>query len=221
MKTKITEIFKSIQGEGIYQGVPQIFVRFWGCNLSCSFCDTKMYSYEEKKLEEILAIVYSYGKCHSVSLTGGEPLLHWEFIREFSRRLKKDGFQLYLETNGTLVEELKEVIDYIDIVSMDFKLPSSTGLQPLWLKHRTFLQTALNKEVFVKAVIGQNTTQDDIERTMTIIKEVAPQIFLVLQPQNPFEDVLDRKMSEYKALCDRNKIKTSIITQVHKKLGIR
>ncbi|MCM8763078.1 MAG: 7-carboxy-7-deazaguanine synthase QueE, partial [Candidatus Omnitrophica bacterium] len=76
MQAKIAEIFKSIQGEGIYQGREQVFVRFYGCNLKCQFCDTPLTHYEELRPEELLNRINIFGvDYHSLSLTGGEPLL--------------------------------------------------------------------------------------------------------------------------------------------------
>ena len=137
IKAKVSEIFKSIQGEGKYVGVSQVFVRFYGCNMRCSWCDTpyaigdvpgrfKEYSKGEllKSVKEI------YKDCHSLSLTGGEPLVQKDFIKDFLPLLKKHRIKTYLETNGVLPEELKEVVEGIDIIAMDIKLPSSTKCKP-------------------------------------------------------------------------------------------
>ena len=131
-KAEITEIFSSVQGEGIFIGARQIFVRFKKCNMACEFCDTpnegavKEYS-PAALMHEIYLLDESKGPHHSVSLTGGEPLMYSEFLKSFLPILKKAGFKSYLETNGTLPNDLESVIDFIDIVAMDFKLPSSTG----------------------------------------------------------------------------------------------
>ena len=89
MKTHINEIFSSIQGEGILIGRRQIFVRFSGCNLDCNYCDTSksrnpilgdLITKEEliNKINNLITPDF-----HSISLTGGEPLLHSDFIKEF------------------------------------------------------------------------------------------------------------------------------------------
>lgn len=105
---KINEIFYSLQGEGFYTGTPSIFIRFSGCNLKCSFCDTK---HEEGILmsdEEILAEVNRYPAA-SVILTGGEPSL-W-IDGEFIERLHQAGKYVCIETNGT--RALPENIDWV------------------------------------------------------------------------------------------------------------
>ena len=85
-KVKIKEIFASIQGEGPYVGYKQLFVRFCNCNLKCNYCDTE-FSANENFIEycpvELAQEVNQYKDVHSISLTGGEPLLSVEFLKEF------------------------------------------------------------------------------------------------------------------------------------------
>ena len=95
---KINEIFYSLQGEGFHTGTPAVFVRFSGCNLKCSFCDTR---HEEGVLmsdEEILTEVEKY-PAHMVILTGGEPSL-W-IDEDFIALLHRAGKYVCIETNGT------------------------------------------------------------------------------------------------------------------------
>lgn len=221
LEGKISEVFKSIQGEGLYQGFDQVFVRFFGCNLSCSFCDTKLYSYKKKTIPELVDEIDSCGDCHSLSITGGEPLLQIEFLRDLLKFIKKRRQKVYLETNGTLPENLEKVVDYSDIIAMDFKLPSSTGLEPFWDKHQEFLGLAKEREVFVKAVISPRTTVDDIHKAIAIIKDVAEKTTLVLQPEGPFEIITQRKIEGFEQLCRSQGLEVRAIAQMHKRLGIR
>ena len=105
---KINEIFYSLQGEGFYTGMPAVFVRFSGCNLKCSFCDTR---HEEGTLmsdEEIINTILSY-PAKNVILTGGEPSL-W-IDRAFIDSLHKAGIYICIETNGT--NPLPDAIDWV------------------------------------------------------------------------------------------------------------
>ena len=79
-KAQIKEIFVSIQGEGPYIGYKQLFIRFCGCNLSCNYCDTDTSNGVTYTIEEIMEIINNHQECHSISLTGGEPLLHTGFL---------------------------------------------------------------------------------------------------------------------------------------------
>lgn len=222
MKAKISEIFYSLQGEGIYQNRPQIFIRFWGCNLKCAFCDTSFPFYKELTLKEIIEVIQNYPyPRHSISLTGGEPLLQYKFLKELCFFLKEQNQKIYLETNGTLYKELQEVIDFIDIVAMDFKLPSSTKERVFWQEHKKFLRVAVEKEVFVKAVITPYTCFKDIFLTAEIIKEIEKNIPLILQPQYGYETLLWRHLETLREKLSETFLHVEVIPQLHKKLGIK
>ena len=125
MKAPIIEIFSSFQGEGLFIGQRQIFVRFAGCNLNCSYCDTGDSKSEKSgKLMTVDEVVDSINDiltpdCHVVSFTGGEPSLYPDFINEVSKQIDLD---ILLETNGTLPNNIA-MIEKLDIVSLDIKLP--------------------------------------------------------------------------------------------------
>ena len=223
MKARIIEVFESIQGEGIYLGERQLFVRFFGCNLSCRFCDTSWGPFIEYEPEELFQEIKLYEDgFHSISFTGGEPLLQKDFLREIIKLTRKDGFRNYLETNGILYRELQEVIDYLDIVAMDLKLPSSTDMGILWGMHRRFLEVASQKEVFLKAVICQSTKEQDLKEAIGLIREINPAAVLVLQP-NSFEDhnQLQEKLERFRDICMGDNVAACIIPQMHKIAGIR
>lgn len=108
---KINEIFYSLQGEGFHTGTASVFVRFSGCNLKCSFCDTQHEAGVMMSDDEILARIKEIcggNKVHVV-LTGGEPSL-W-IDEEFVSRLKTEGYYVQIETNGT--HELPASIDWV------------------------------------------------------------------------------------------------------------
>lgn len=223
MKGKISEVFDSVQGEGLYLGVRQLFVRFFGCNLSCKFCDTKLDRFMEYEPEELFKELKLYqDDCHSISFTGGEPLLQKDFLREILQLTHKEGSRNYLETNGTLPRELEEVIDYLDIVAMDIKLPSSTGEFPYWRTHRRFLEIASLKEVFVKIVICHSTHVEDVINALDLVKEVNPAATIIFQPDsNTPLSALDSKIEYYKILCEERLLASCTIAQIHKFLGIK
>ncbi len=156
MKGKIAEVFASIQGEGLYLGEKQVFVRFYGCNLNCGYCDTKLDSFKEYESQKLFEEIKRYGE-RSISFTGGEPLLQKDFLKELLKLTFAEGFINYLETNGTLFEALAETIDYLHIVAMDLKLPSSTGSFPFGVEHRMWVEIAAGKEVIRKTGSCQAT----------------------------------------------------------------
>ncbi|MCD7878734.1 MAG: 7-carboxy-7-deazaguanine synthase QueE [Candidatus Gastranaerophilales bacterium] len=180
-KVLIKEIFESIQGEGVYIGVNQLFIRFSRCNLHCSYCDTDFKSnLTEYTTDSLLEKVNHYKNIHSISLTGGEPLSETDFLQDF---LPLCRHLIYLETNGTLFEQLEKIIDYIDIISMDIKLFSSSQMPNLFEKHTQFVKTALkyNKELFLKIVFNEKITDFEIINTINLAKKY--NLLIILQPQ--------------------------------------
>lgn len=105
---KINEIFYSLQGEGVNAGKPAVFVRFSGCNLKCPFCDTNHQSGTLMSDDDIIASINKYS-ARFVVLTGGEPSLYAD--KAFVDRLKKSGWYVAIETNGT--NELPSNIDFV------------------------------------------------------------------------------------------------------------
>ena len=232
VKAEITEIFSSIQGEGIFLGAKQIFVRFKKCNLNCMFCDetrdgvVKEYASLDL-MKEIKSLDASSGPHHSVSFTGGEPLLYWDFLKIFLKTFKKNrNFRSYLETNGTLPHELSKIIDLVDIVAMDFKLPSSTGERSYWPEHADFLRIASRKKVFVKAVVTPDTDNEDIEKAIQLIKKSDKNIPFILQPASPVRPgdrhVGADKLLGFLEVGSRNAVSSMrVIPQIHKILKVK
>jgi len=136
---RVNEIFKSIQGESTHAGIPCVFVRLSGCDLRCRYCDTT-YAYDEgsaMSLGEIIGAIDGYG-CRNVCITGGEPLLQ-ENINKLIHLLKKNRFNVFIETNGSRnIDTLPKGIVRI----VDIKCPASGMEQEMdWqnierLKHK-------------------------------------------------------------------------------------
>jgi 7-carboxy-7-deazaguanine synthase len=142
----LSEIFCSIQGEGIYVGVTQIFLRLAGCSFCCGYCDTReaavrpdeyvVYGIEPTKRTfpnpvsasvlsaDIEKAVRSTPGLHSLSVTGGEPLEQPDFLEVFLPLFRRSGVPVYLETNGLHEIAAARIAPLVDIVSMDIKLPS-------------------------------------------------------------------------------------------------
>lgn len=200
--SSINEIFSSVQGEGPYIGKRQIFVRFNGCNLSCSYCDTSLKGDKKCRVEitpgrknfiemanpvtteQVINITKQIFNCthHSVSITGGEPLMHTDFLEELLPALKDLGLRIYLETNGSLPEDLKRTICFLDIVSMDIKLPGTSGCPPLWEQHSQFLSIARKAKVFVKIIMDDSSSEGEYNLALDLLSGVDKGITLVIQP---------------------------------------
>jgi 7-carboxy-7-deazaguanine synthase len=240
------EIFPSFQGEGILVGVPQVFVRLSGCNLRCSYCDTPesreqvergiYHGRQEEKVEvlnplgvaEAVRLVSSLWdpSMHSVSLTGGEPLLQADALAVLLPLLKREGISVYLETNGTLGEALELVLPWIDWIAMDIKLPSTQGGEDLLARHRDFLGRSAPGRVFIfmKMVIDTGSEDDEVEAACRALSGQAGASTLVLQPATPppgHPAITSRRACELYRIANAFFGEVRVIPQAHRDWGIK
>lgn len=119
---KVCEIFTSIQGESSYAGLPCTFIRLTGCNLRCSYCDTKYAYYNGRNLSEneIISKIRKAG-LNLIEITGGEPLLQKE-VHHLIKRLLDENYIVLIETNGS--QSIQD-IDKRTIIILDIKTPGS------------------------------------------------------------------------------------------------
>ena len=250
MKTAaIHEIFTSIQGEGPWIGERHIFVRFLGCNLHCRFCDTPAAVHETRSgqesarcrvqkgsdpyefdhiknpvsgqdLKDICSHLTIAGPSRpTISLTGGEPLLHASFLSEWLPRMN-GSYRTYLETNGIHAEAMRSLYEVIDVVSMDVKLPSSTGLKPFWEEHQLFLSAARGKELFVKAVVTKDTTLDDIMTAACMLAVFDDAIPFIVQPAGGLFAPASLQLIAIQDAVLRILRDVRVIPQAHKMLNV-
>lgn len=161
---KVVEKFTSINGEGTRAGELAVFVRFKGCNLRCSYCDTMWAneadcSYEEETPEEITNYVLATG-IRNVTLTGGEPLLQKD-IRKLIYLLLQAGLRVEIETNGAV--RLSEFCEERPIFTMDYKLPSSGCEEHMIAENMELLEV----NDTVKFVCG---SQEDLVKALEVIQ---------------------------------------------------
>ncbi len=223
-KTKIKEIFTSIQGEGPYIGYKQLFIRFCGCNLDCTYCDTvdipneDFIEFTPQELKKYLDD-FNLKTIHSISLTGGEPLIWKDFLIEFLPLLNN---KIYLETNSTLKDNLESIIKYVDIISADIKLPSASGVENSFALHDEFFKVAkkYDKDIFAKIVFDQNILIDEISNCIKLAQKY--NFPLILQPKtvgNGIEMEQDKIFEVYDKFLSGH-ANTRVIPQVHKFLGV-
>ena len=241
----MVECFSSIQGEGVLVGVRQAFLRFSGCNLHCSFCDTPgmttapegclfeltpgrrdFYTVENPvSCERVVSLIESWtqgwpGIHHSISVTGGEPLLHGGHLLELLPKLRR-LLPIHLETNGTLHEALAPLLPHLDYIGMDIKLPSASGCLDLWQAHKAFLELASRRDVYVKLVIDKNTEDWEVERSCALIAGVDAAIPLILQPMTLADGTISiapLRTLEFQEMA-RGLKDVRVIPQTHKFMG--
>ncbi len=253
----LSEMFCSLQGEGLFVGERQVFVRTAGCAATCSWCDT-VYSKvltprfvihgddgDEKRwrpnpvsLADVVHDVTEYAGergVSAVSITGGEPLEQPEFTAALARELRGRGLRIHLETAGIHGGALHSVIEHTDVIAMDVKLPSATGVEH-WSDHRGFLETIRAhpdpaRVVFVKVVVDLKATIEEIDRAAELVAGFDRSIPMIIQPES--ETLFGRgstretagallDLAEAGARAAQRRLETvRVIPQTHKVLHIR
>ena len=199
---KINEIFYSIQGEGNWSGLPNIFIRTSGCNLRCLYCDTKYayYSYNEFSINQIINKIMEF-KCKKICITGGEPLLQDDIGDLIDILLKKD-YILSIETNGSI--DIKPYSNNENImISLDIKCPSSNMMDKMLLNNINYLK----KSDQLKFII---MNREDYNYAKKIIDDYMPNCSIFFQP---VEGTNYKDLAEW-ILSDNLDVKIGL--QIHK-----
>ena len=206
---KVVEKFTSINGEGTRAGELAVFVRFKGCNLRCSYCDTMWAnesdcSYKEETPEEIVNYVLAAG-IRNVTLTGGEPLLQKD-IRELIHLLLQAGLRVEIETNGAV--SLSEFCEERPIFTMDYKLPSSGCEEHMIAENMGLLE--INDTV--KFVCG---SQEDLVKALEVIQTydltsrchvyLSP-VFGSIEPAQMVEFMLEHQLNDVRLQIQMHKV---------------
>lgn len=220
----INEIFSSIDGEGIRMGYPVTFIRSYGCNLLCSFCDT-LYAVDPQTEEDQENAFVSMtpeeilNKCielnlNKITFTGGEPLIQKD-APELVALLLSNGFEVNIETNGAvniedfnnkLVEVLAddELLNNL-IYTMDYKCPSSGMEDKMIMENIDYL----NDVDVLKFVVG---TQEDLDKMKSILDQYTPECNIFVSPV--FEQMDPKDIVQF--ILDNNMQKVRVQLQLHK-----
>ncbi|HTU32697.1 MAG TPA: radical SAM protein [Candidatus Acidoferrum sp.] len=213
----ITEIFKSIQGEGTRAGLPCIFVRLTGCNLRCTWCDTAYAFYGGAKMTvgEIVARVNELAGAGAnrlplVEITGGEPLLQRE-TPELASRLLSEGFTVMIETSGERFVGMlpREVIKIVDVKCPDSGQPDTFDMANL---------DAIGKNDEIKFVVSSRRDYEfarEFMRDHRLAERVAEVLFSPVfpDPEGKWEGLNARELAEW-ILADGLPVRLGL--QLHK-----
>ena len=257
-KGYITELFSSFQGEGPYAGRRQIFIRFAGCSLSCFYCDTSYArdpkpgfctvfgseaSSKKRSIENPLPsklVIDSVKELltpdlHSISYTGGEPLLSASFVKEIAIETKSMHLKNFIETNGYSASAFASIADYFDFASIDVKLRSHRAVQEkdyggLYSNAIECIKISADKglETIVKVVVLKNTSVKEIETICSDLADVNSKVKFVLQPVTvpphlQSADLAPRieELFELSETAGRFLQDVMVLPQVHKIMRIR
>ena len=204
MSLFINEIFYSIQGESLYAGLPCIFIRMAGCNLRCSYCDTR-YAYDDGRpyrIDALLQRIKAFD-CSLVEITGGEPLIQDEAPLLIESLLQSD-YKVLLETNGSM--DIGRVAEGC-IKIMDLKCPSSNEDEKMRMDNLSFL----GAEDQIKFVMGDENDYIYGKRMLALIPEIIPLNHILF---SPVYDKLSPKILAQWILQDRLEVRLHL--QLHK-----
>jgi organic radical activating enzyme len=240
----LKEVFSSLQGEGVFIGRRQLFVRLAHCNLACTYCDTDyaagpVWSAEVEPgraeireyrnpgaSEDLTGLVRSWQEQlplhHSLALTGGEPLLQADALVGWLPAVSQI-LPIYLETNGTLPGPLADLFPHLTWVSMDIKLAATTGAPTPWEAHAAFLGLARPKLCQIKLVVDEHATDADLVEVARFVERHGPELPLVLQPRTVADRpaVGGRRLLAMQAIAGREHPETLVIPQLHPFLSVR
>jgi 7-carboxy-7-deazaguanine synthase len=240
----LQEVFSSFQGEGPWVGKRQLFVRFAHCHLTCRYCDTAMESADGRahitqpngtlvsldnpltagQLTQALLTCLQQQPHHSVSFTGGEPLLYHKALRQILPAIQP-VCKTYLETSGTQPDWLKPLLPWTDMVAMDVKLPSATGEPGQWLAHAEFLRLSLQTQVFIKVVFNNDLTAEELDQVAQLAR-ISRSVPVILQPETSLTAAPQLNASEQTMFCAAERLQAvfddvRLIPQTHKMVSIR
>jgi len=240
----LIEVFSSLQGEGVLVGARQIFVRFAECNLACNYCDTPFQPATACQIETIPGSTdfachenpvnlrnithlisewqHNYNNLHhSVVLTGGEPLLHAGVLKDWLPEIKP-LLPVFLETNGTLPTELEIVLPLVDMISMDIKGSSTTGVTTPWAVHAQFMKLAKQRLCQVKLVVDSKTSDAEVMQAAILVSQHAPETPFVLQPRTLVTGPAlgGRGLLRLQQIAAEKHHDVRIIPQIHPFLGV-
>ncbi|MHC1610716.1 MAG: 7-carboxy-7-deazaguanine synthase QueE [Candidatus Methanospirareceae archaeon] len=249
----ITELFSSFQGEGPYAGKRQIFIRFAGCPLSCFYCDTT-YAREPKpgfctvlgskrsprsvKNPLTSTLVVNTVKelrtpdLHSISYTGGEPLLSHSFLKEIAKEARSMHLKNFIETNGYSASAFASIADYFDFASIDIKLRNHRAVaendyDDLYRNAMDCIRISVDNglETIVKVVVLKNTSVREIEAICSDLAEF--NVKFVLQPVTALPDLQNAEIApdieelfELSETAGRFLQDVMVLPQVHKFMRI-
>lgn len=214
VKIPMVEIFETVEGEGSLAGFPTIFVRLFGCNLRCTWCDT-VYSYPPSKAERVMTIEEIVGEVRQyrsqrICLTGGEPLLYGEHSLALIHALAslESIVDLHIETNGAI--DLTMFIEGIDSPKvryvMDYKLPASGETDQMITENLAKLRT----QDELKFVIGDeqdfDAAVDILEKYPTAALPLFSPVWETMPPAKLVTLMLDHGLAHVKLNMQLHKI---------------
>ena len=237
-RARVSEIFTSIEGEGIFVGKKTLFIRLSGCHLKCRWCDTKyalpLDSGTDYQIDEIKDLIIKELQpfTYKVNFTGGEPLLQTEAVIELADFIKKQtNVKTYMESSCFDSELFSKVLPYIDICKIEFKTDDSKVVEDeeydnLILNEIKCLELSVesNKATYIKIVVTNSTNLESFKNLVyNISKKIKPSDILgfIIQPSFGIDQPTVNKLLDTYDIVQPIFPEVRIIPQLHKEIGAR
>jgi organic radical activating enzyme len=237
-RARVSEIFTSIEGEGIFVGKKTLFIRFSGCHLKCRWCDTKyalpLDSGTDYQIDVIKDLIVKELQpfTYKVNFTGGEPLLQTEAVIELADFVKKQtNVKTYMESSCFDSELFSKVLPYIDICKIEFKTDDSKVVEDeeydnLILNEIKCLELAVesNKATYIKIVVTNSTNLESFKNLVYNISEkIKPSdiLGLIIQPSFGIDQPTVNKLLDTYDIVQPMFPEVRIIPQLHKEIGAK
>ncbi len=234
---QLSEIFTSIEGEGILFGTKTLFVRMAGCPLKCRWCDTSyalpMYSGNSYSLEYVKKLIADHLKpfTYKVNFTGGEPLVQYEAVIDLAKFVRERGLRTYLESACYDSDRFAKLIPYIDICKVELKMRDSKVVDMnhydnLLQNEIRCLRTSVknHKITYIKIVVTNST---DIKEFADLVENIfqhestADISGFIIQPSYRIDEPTTERLLQFYDIVCPYYIEVRIIPQLHKQIGAR
>jgi 7-carboxy-7-deazaguanine synthase len=237
-RVQLSEIFTSIEGEGILFGTKTMFVRMAGCHLGCIWCDTSyalsMDSGDGYKLEDVKNMISNglQPNTYKVNFTGGEPLLQYGSVAYLAKFVKEEkGLRTYIESSCFDSNRFEKVLPFMDICKIEFKMSDSKAVDAE--HHAMMLSNEMQcldlsikyaKTTYIKIVVSASSSIEQfrklLENIFTHVKSMDLAGFIIQPSYAVDEPSLERLLTFYDATYPMYE-NVRIIPQLHKLIGVR
>jgi organic radical activating enzyme len=235
LKVRLFEIFTSVEGEGILYGTKTLFIRLAGCPFTCFYCDTKeslpLDSGTEYTIEEANRLIDSnlQSQTYKVNFTGGDPLIQHQAVALLAKHVQDKKIPTYLESSCFDIDRFNHVLQFIDIVKIEFKTKDSDFVdsdhyEKLISNTMKCLKSSIEakKTTYIKIVVSSKTKLDEFKELVNQIFKIVSKDdmdgFIIQPTYGVSEPSLDLLLNLYDVVYPYY-VDVKVVPQLHKFIG--